>query len=58
MSKKIRKDRYAIVIDEIPYQVNKATMIEKIAELSRDKKIEGISHVQDESDRVGCSSCS
>ena len=49
----IRKDRYAIVIDEIPYQVNKATMIEKIAELSRDKKIEGISHVQDESDRVG-----
>jgi len=49
----IRKDRYAIVIDEIPYQVNKATMIEKIAELARDKKIEGISHVQDESDRVG-----
>jgi DNA gyrase subunit A len=49
----IRKDRYAIVIDEIPYQVNKATMIEKIAELSRDKKIEGIAHVQDESDRVG-----
>ena len=49
----IRKDRYAIVVDEIPYQVNKATMIEKIAELSRDKKIEGIAHVQDESDRVG-----
>jgi len=49
----IRKDRYAIVIEEIPYQVNKATMIEKIAELSRDKKIEGIAHVQDESDRVG-----
>ena len=49
----IRKDRYAIVVDEIPYQVNKATMIERIAELSRDKKIEGISHVQDESDRVG-----
>ncbi len=45
----IRKDRYAIVVDEIPYQVNKATMIEKIAELVRDKKIEGISHVQDES---------
>jgi DNA gyrase subunit A len=49
----IRKDRYAIVLDEIPYQVNKATMIEKIAELVRDKKIEGIAHVQDESDRVG-----
>jgi DNA gyrase subunit A len=38
----IRKDRYAIVIDEIPYQVNKATMIEKIADLVREKKIEGI----------------
>ncbi|MEN8889239.1 MAG: DNA gyrase subunit A [Celeribacter marinus] len=49
----IRKDRYAIVVDEIPYQVNKATMIEKIAELVRDKKVEGISHVQDESDRNG-----
>ena len=49
----IRKDRYAIVIDEIPYQVNKATMIEKIAEAAREKRIEGISHVQDESDRVG-----
>ena len=49
----IRAGRYAIIIDEIPYQVNKASMIEKIAELSRDKKIEGISHVQDESDRVG-----
>ncbi len=49
----IRKDRYAIVIDEIPYQVNKATMIERIAESARDKRIEGIAHVQDESDRVG-----
>ncbi|MFK7941183.1 MAG: DNA gyrase subunit A [Roseovarius sp.] len=49
----IRKDRYAIVLDEIPYQVNKAAMIEKIAEAARDKKIEGISHVQDESDRNG-----
>jgi DNA gyrase subunit A len=49
----LRKDRFAIVVDEIPYQVNKATMIEKIAELVRDKKIEGIAHVQDESDRVG-----
>nr|WP_323778792.1 DNA gyrase subunit A [Amylibacter sp.] len=49
----IRKDRYAIIVDEIPYQVNKSTMIEKIAELARDKKIEGIAHVQDESDRIG-----
>jgi DNA gyrase subunit A len=49
----LRKDRYAIVIDEIPYQVNKATMIERIAEAARDKRIEGIAHVQDESDRNG-----
>ena len=49
----IRKDRFAIIVDEVPYQVNKATMIEKIAELARDKKIEGIAHVQDESDRLG-----
>ena len=49
----IRKDRWAIVIDEIPYQVNKSTMIERIAEAARDKKIEGIAHVQDESDRNG-----
>jgi len=49
----IRKDRYAIVVDEIPYQVNKASMIEKIADLVREKKLEGIAHVQDESDRVG-----
>ncbi|WP_293444184.1 DNA gyrase subunit A [Planktotalea sp.] len=49
----IRKDRYAIVIDEIPYQVNKSTMIEKIAEQVREKKIEGVTHVQDESDRNG-----
>nr|WP_281493215.1 DNA gyrase subunit A [Yoonia sp. F2084L] len=49
----IRKDRYAIVINEIPYQVNKAAMIDKIAEAARDKKIDGIAHVQDESDRNG-----
>ncbi|MDR7124994.1 DNA gyrase subunit A [Pseudotabrizicola sp. 4114] len=49
----VRKDRYAIIIDEVPYQVNKATMIEKIAELVRDKRIEGISAVADESDRIG-----
>nr|WP_083840633.1 DNA gyrase subunit A [Salipiger aestuarii] len=49
----IRRDRYAVVIDEIPYQVNKAVMIERIAEAVRDKKIDGIAHVQDESDRSG-----
>ena len=49
----VRKDRFAIVIDEVPYQVNKATMIEKIAELVRDKRVEGISNIADESDRIG-----
>ena len=49
----IRKDRYAIVVDEIPYQVNKAQMVEKIAEAVRDKRIDGIAHVADESDRIG-----
>ena len=49
----IRKDRYAIVLDEIPYQVNKASMIEKIADLVREKKVEGVASVQDESDRIG-----
>ena len=49
----LRKDREAIIISEIPYQVNKATMVERIAELVRDKKIEGISDLRDESDRDG-----
>jgi DNA gyrase subunit A len=49
----IRKDREALIITEIPYQVNKASMIEKIAELVRDKRIEGISDIRDESDRNG-----
>ncbi|WP_424928400.1 DNA gyrase subunit A [Amaricoccus tamworthensis] len=49
----LRKDRFAIVMDEIPYQVNKASLIERIAELAREKRIEGIAHVQDESDRSG-----
>jgi len=49
----IRKDRFAIIVEEIPYQVNKAAMIEKIAELVRDKRLEGIAHIADESDRVG-----
>jgi DNA gyrase subunit A len=49
----VRKDREAIIITEIPYQVNKASMVERIAELVRDKKIEGISDLRDESDRDG-----
>ncbi|RYG92165.1 DNA gyrase subunit A [Loktanella sp. IMCC34160] len=49
----IRKDRWAIIIDEVPYQTNKATMIDRIAEAAREKRIEGIAHVQDESDRNG-----
>lgn len=49
----IRNDRQAIIVNEIPYQVNKATMIEKMAELVRDKRIEGISDLRDESDRDG-----
>jgi DNA gyrase subunit A len=49
----LRKDREAIIISEIPYQVNKASMVERIAELVRDKKIEGISDLRDESDRDG-----
>ena len=49
----VRKEREALVVHEIPYQVNKATMIEKIAELVRDKRIEGIADIRDESDRDG-----
>jgi DNA gyrase subunit A len=49
----IRKEREAIIISEIPYQVNKASMVEKIAELVREKKIEGIADLRDESDRDG-----
>ncbi|OYR19187.1 DNA gyrase, A subunit [Brucella thiophenivorans] len=49
----MRGDREAIIITEIPYQVNKASMIEKMAELVRDKRIEGISDLRDESDRDG-----
>jgi DNA gyrase subunit A len=49
----LRRDRFAIVVKEMPYQVNKASLVEKVAELARDKKIEGIAHVQDESDRFG-----
>jgi DNA gyrase subunit A len=49
----LRKDREAIIVTEIPYQVNKASMVERIADLVRDKKIEGISDLRDESDRDG-----
>src|SRR3954467_5238732 len=49
----LRKDRPAIIITEIPYQVNKASMVERIAELVKDKKIDGISDLRDESDRDG-----
>ncbi len=49
----IRKDREAIIITELPFQVNKATLQERIAELVREKRVEGVSDVRDESDRHG-----
>jgi DNA gyrase subunit A len=49
----LRKEREAIVITEIPYQVNKAAMVEKIGELVREKRIDGIAELRDESDRDG-----
>jgi DNA gyrase subunit A len=49
----LRGDREAIIVSEIPYQVNKAAMVERIAELWRDKKIDGIAALRDESDREG-----
>jgi len=52
-TEELRKEREALIITEIPYQVNKLTMIEKIGELVREKRIEGISDVRDESDRHG-----
>ncbi|MBC7693011.1 MAG: DNA gyrase subunit A [Methylotenera sp.] len=48
-----KNDRERIIVSELPYQVNKAKLIEKIADLVRDKKIEGISDLRDESDRTG-----
>jgi DNA gyrase subunit A len=48
-----RGARQSIIVDEIPYQVNKKTLLERIAELVHEKKIEGISHIQDESDKSG-----
>jgi DNA gyrase subunit A len=52
-AEKMRGGREAIIISELPYQVNKATLIEKISELSREKKIDGISEIRDESNREG-----
>ncbi len=49
----VSKDKQAIIVDELPYQVNKKTLLEKIAELVNDKKIEGISEIRDESDKSG-----
>ncbi len=49
----LRGDREAIIVSEIPYQVNKATMVERISELWREKRIDGISALRDESDRDG-----
>jgi len=49
----VRKDRYAIIVTEVPYQVNKAMMIERIAGLVREKKIEGVADIRDESNRQG-----
>ncbi len=49
----VRKEREALIITEIPYQVNKASMVEKIADLVREKRIEGIADMRDESDRNG-----
>jgi DNA gyrase subunit A len=49
----LRKDRDALIVTEIPYQINKAHMVERIAELIREKKIEGVSDLRDESNREG-----
>ena len=53
IEKNARNDRESIIITELPYQVNKATLIEKIADLVRDKKIGGVADLRDESDREG-----
>lgn len=49
----LHKDKEAIIVHEIPYQVNKAALVSRIAELVKDKKLEGISDIRDESDRQG-----
>src|SRR5699024_8507048 len=50
---KLRGNREQIIIDEIPYDVNKANMVRKIDELSLDRKVEGIAEIRDETDRTG-----
>jgi DNA gyrase subunit A len=52
-TEKLRGGREAIIVTELPYQVNKASLIEKIAELSRERRLDGISEIRDESDRHG-----
>jgi DNA gyrase subunit A len=52
-AEKLRGGREAVIVTELPYQVNKASLIEKIAELRRDKKLDGISEIRDESNREG-----
>jgi len=52
-AEKLRGGREAVIITELPYQVNKASLIEKISELSREKKVEGLSEIRDESSREG-----
>ena len=52
-SETLRKEREAIIVTEIPYQVNKSTLVERIAELVREKRVEGISDLRDESNREG-----
>src|ERR687885_28647 len=49
----VRREREALIVTEVPYQVNKAAMVEKIADLVREKRIEGIADIRDESDRQG-----
>jgi DNA gyrase subunit A len=52
-TEELRKDREALIVTEIPYQINKSVMIERMAELVREKKLEGISDIRDESSREG-----
>ena len=52
----VRGDRTSIIVTELPYQVNKAALLEKIADLVKDKRIDGIADLRDESDRDGCAS--
>src|SRR5205814_4974843 len=52
-TEELRKDREALIVTEVPYQTNKGQMIERIAEMVREKRLEGISNIWDESDRHG-----